>query len=639
MIVYVIKSAAAGYRCLTAAGKRKERPQLSRLDIKTPDRAQMVVEQLYHDMERRIAASPPGLCPVDMALNFLNLCHAQTCGKCVPCRVGLGQLATLLTDVLDGRARPRHMEIIEQTARSIEESAACAIGQHAARLVLNGIHGFRDDYLEHIYNHRCLGSLENPVPCVALCPAGVDIPGYIALIRDGRCDDAVRLIRKDNPFPVACAYICEHPCEARCRRNMIDDAMNIRGLKRYAVDTAGEVPQPLCAEPTGKRVAVIGGGPGGLSAAYYLALMGHEVTVYEKRRQLGGMLRYGIPSYRFPREKLDQEIASILSLGITVYTQVDVGSDISFEELRRQYDSVYISIGAHTDKKTGIPGEESRGVISAVEMLRSIGDNELPDFTGKQVVVIGGGNVAMDVTRSAVRLGAEKVSCVYRRRQVDMTALPEEVEGAVAEGVELMTLMAPVRIEADEEGNAAALWVQPQIPGDIRSGRPAPKTADQGEIRIPADVIVVAIGQGIETNAFEHAGIPIHRGTIEALSDSKLNKADMEGAFAGGDCVTGPASAIKAIAAGKVAAANIDEYLGFRHEITVDVDIPDPEFSNTPPHGRVNTTEREAGERKHDFVCIECGLTHQGAMEESARCLRCDHFGYGIFKGGRREKW
>ena len=612
---------------------------MSRLDIKTPDRAQMVVEQLYHDMERRIAASPPGLCPVDMALNFLNLCHAQTCGKCVPCRVGLGQLATLLTDVLDGRARPRHMEIIEQTARSIEESAACAIGQHAARLVLNGIHGFRDDYLEHIYNHRCLGSLENPVPCVALCPAGVDIPGYIALIRDGRCDDAVRLIRKDNPFPVACAYICEHPCEARCRRNMIDDAMNIRGLKRYAVDTAGEVPQPLCAEPTGKRVAVIGGGPGGLSAAYYLALMGHEVTVYEKRRQLGGMLRYGIPSYRFPREKLDQEIASILSLGITVYTQVDVGSDISFEELRRQYDSVYISIGAHTDKKTGIPGEESRGVISAVEMLRSIGDNELPDFTGKQVVVIGGGNVAMDVTRSAVRLGAEKVSCVYRRRQVDMTALPEEVEGAVAEGVELMTLMAPVRIEADEEGNAAALWVQPQIPGDIRSGRPAPKTADQGEIRIPADVIVVAIGQGIETNAFEHAGIPIHRGTIEALSDSKLNKADMEGVFAGGDCVTGPASAIKAIAAGKVAAANIDEYLGFRHENTVDVDIPDPEFSNTPPHGRVNTTEREAGERKHDFVCIECGLTHQGAMEESARCLRCDHFGYGIFKGGRREKW
>jgi len=599
----------------------------------------MVVDQLYHDMERRIAASPPGLCPVDMALNFLNLCHAQTCGKCAPCRIGLGQLSTLLTDVLDGRARPRHMEIIEDTARSIASTAACAIGRHAATLVLDGIRGFSDDYWEHINHHRCLGNLESPVPCVALCPAGVDIPGYIALIQDGRSADAVRLIRKDNPFPVACAYICEHPCEARCRRNMIDDAMNIRGLKRYAVDTAGDVPQPLCATPTGKRVAVIGGGPGGLSAAYYLALMGHEVTVYEKRRQLGGMLRYGIPSYRFPREKLDQEINSILSLGITVQTETDVGKDIPFDELRGQYDSVYISIGAHTDKKTGIPGEESRGVISAVEMLRSIGDNELPDFTGKRVVVIGGGNVAMDVTRSAVRLGAEKVSCVYRRRQVDMTALPEEVEGAVAEGVELLTLMAPVRIEADETGSAAALWVQPQISGKIRAGRPAPVAAALPEARIPADVIVVAIGQGIETEAFEQSGIPIHRGTIEAMSDSKLAKADMGGIFAGGDCVTGPASAIKAIAAGKVAAANIDEYLGFHHEITVDVDIPYPALMNKSPHGRINTTEREAGERKGDFVCIECGLTEQGAMEESSRCLRCDCFGYGNFKGGRKEKW
>ena len=360
-------------------------------------------------------------------------------------------------------------------------------------MVLKGVTGFRDDYEEHVRYGKCLGSLEQPVPCVALCPAGVDIPGYIALVAEGRYQDAVRLIRKDNPFPTACALVCEHPCEARCRRNMIDDAMNIRGLKRYAVDTAGDVPQPLCAAPTGKRVAVIGGGPGGLSAAYYLALMGHEVTVYEKRKQLGGMLRYGIPSYRFPPGKnLDREIDSILSLGITVYTEVDVGKDIPFEELRSQYDSVYISIGAHTDKKTGIPGEDSQGVVSAVEMLRAIGDNEMPDFTGKQVVVIGGGNVAMDVTRSSVRLGAEKVSCVYRRRQVDMTALPEEVEGAVAEGVELLTLMAPVRIEADENGHAVALWVQPQMPGDIRSGRPVPKSADQAEVRIPADIVVAS---------------------------------------------------------------------------------------------------------------------------------------------------
>ena len=613
--------------------------KLSRLDIKTPDRAQMVVDQLYHDMERRIASSPPGLCPIDMARNFLNLCHAQTCGKCVPCRIGLGQLSTLMGKILEGKGKMEDLQVLEDTARTIECTSSCAIGYHAARLVLKGLEGFRDDYIEHIQNHRCLGNLENPVPCVALCPAGVDIPGYIALIHEGRCADAVRLIRKDNPFPVACAYICEHPCEARCRRNMLDDPLNIRGLKRYAVDNAGDVPQPPCAPPTGKTVAVIGGGPGGLSAAYYLALMGHSVTVYEQRKQLGGMLRYGIPSYRFPRELLDREIASILSLGITVHTETHIGTDITFEQLHKQYDSVYIAIGAHTDKKTGIPGEDSRGVMSAVAMLRAIGDDDIADFTGKKVVVIGGGNVAMDVTRSAVRMGAEKVSCVYRRRQADMTALPEEAEGAIAEGAELLTLKAPVRIEADGDGNAVALWVQPQMIGEVRGGRPAPKPADLPEERIPADIIIVAIGQGIETKDFESAGVPVHRGTIEALSDSTLPKENMDGVFAGGDCVTGPASAIKAIAAGKVAAANIDEYLGFRHEITVDVDIPTPDLSNRPLHGRVNTTEREAGERKGDFVCIECGLTEQGAMEESSRCLRCDHFGYGIFKGGRKTKW
>ena len=413
---------------------------MSRLYVKTPSQSEAVVEQLYRNMERRIAASPPGLCPVDMALNFLNLCQAQTCGKCVPCRIGLAQLSGMIREVLDGEPELRILDRIEQTARVIVDTADCAIGIDAAQLVLMGLLGFRDDYEEHITHHRCLGSLKNPVPCVAMCPAGVDIPGYVALVKEGRCDDAVRLIRKDNPFPTACAYICEHPCEAHCRRNMVDNAINIRGLKRYAVDQAGDVPQPACAPATGKAVAIVGGGPGGLSAAYYLALMGHKVTVYERQSQLGGMMRYGIPSYRFPRELLDQEIASILSLGIEVHTGVNVGTDCSFDELKKQYDCIYLSIGAHTDKKTGIEGENSKGVVSAVEMLRRIGDNEMPDFTGQNVVVIGGGNVAMDVTRSSIRLGAKKVTCVYRRRQEDMTALPEEVEGAVAEGAELLTL-------------------------------------------------------------------------------------------------------------------------------------------------------------------------------------------------------
>ena len=612
---------------------------MSRLDIKTPSQTQAVVDQLYRNMERRIASSPPGLCPIDMALNFLNLCHAQTCGKCVPCRIGLGQLSHMLEEVLDGQPEERILRLIEETAQTIVDTADCAIGINAAQLVLMGLRAFRDDYEEHILRHRCLGSLKNPVPCVALCPAGVDIPGYIALVHAGRYADAVRLIRKDNPFPTACAYICEHPCEARCRRRMVDDAVNIRALKRYAVDSAGDVPQPACAPPTGKKVAVIGGGPGGLSAAYYLALMGHRVTVFEQRRQLGGMLRYGIPDYRFPRKLLEAEIGSILSLGIQVHTGVNVGHDITFDQLKAEYDCLYIAIGAHTDKKTGIPGEDSRNVISAVELLRGIGDGDLPDFTGKRIVVVGGGNVAMDVTRSAIRLGAAKVTCVYRRRKEDMTALPEEVEGAEAEGAELLTLHAPVRIEADGSGAAAALWTQPQVIGEMdRQGRPRPDTADVAERRIPADLIIMAVGQGVETLGFEQTGIVIQRGgTLLAGSDTRLP--DLEGVFAGGDCVTGPATVIRAIAAGKAAAANIDEYLGFRHEIATDVQVPAPRFSDLRPRGRVNTTERDAGERRGDFTCIECGLTAEEAERESSRCLRCDHFGYGVFKGGRVEKW
>nr|WP_325178764.1 NAD(P)-binding protein [uncultured Oscillibacter sp.] len=612
---------------------------MSRLEVKTPGQAQAVVEQLYRNMERRIAASPPGLCPVDMALNFLDLCRAQTCGKCVPCRVGLTQLSNMIREVLDGEPDLGILRRIEKTAQVIVDTADCAIGTDAASLVLMGLKGFRDDYEEHILHHRCLGSLKNPVPCVALCPAGVDIPGYIALIGEGRCEDAVRLIRKDNPFPTACAYICEHPCEARCRRNMVDDALNIRGLKRYAVDQAGDVPQPKPAKATGKSVAIIGGGPGGLSAAYYLALMGHKVTVYEKQKALGGMMRYGIPSYRFPREKLDGEIASILSLGIEVHTGVDVGTDISFDELKQEYDCLYLSIGAHTDKKTGIEGEDSLGVVSAVELLRHIGDNEMPDFTGQNVVVIGGGNVAMDVTRSAIRLGAEKVTCVYRRRQEDMTAQAEEVEGAIAEGAEVLTLQAPLRIEADENGHVAALWTQPQIIGEMdKAGRPRPDTADVEPLRIPADTIIVAIGQGIEIRGLEQTGIKIQRGGA-LLADSSTQLPDMVGVFAGGDCVTGPATVIRAIAAGKAAAANIDEYLGFNHEIESEVKVPTPRCTDLRPRGRVNATERDACERKGDFQCIECGMTDQEAGQESSRCLRCDHFGYGIFKGGRVEKW
>ncbi|RZS93014.1 NAD(P)-binding protein [Cuneatibacter caecimuris] len=610
---------------------------MSRLSIITLNQAQTTVESLYKDLERRIVASPPGLCPVDMAASFLKLCHAQTCGKCVPCRVGLGQLEKLLEDVLDGNATLETIDLIEKTARGISVSADCAIGFQAARMVLEGVQGFRDDYEEHILRGRCTCELSQPVPCVALCPAGVDIPGYVALVSEGRYADAVRLIRKDNPMPLVCGLICEHPCEARCRRNMVDFPVNIRGLKRFAVDHAGEVPVPAPQDDTGKTVAVIGGGPGGLSAAYYLSLMGHKVTIYEQRKKLGGMLRYGIPNYRLPRKSLDAEIETMLSNGVEVKTEVSVGQDMSIIDLRNQYDAVYIAIGAHTDKKIGIEGEDAGNVISAVEMLRKIGDDEMPDFTGKRVLVIGGGNVAMDVARSSVRLGAETVGIVYRRRRVDMTALKEEVDGAAEEGCQVLELQAPVRIEKDEDGNAAALWVKPQLISRVQGGRPKPVDAEEPEKRIPCDLVIVAIGQGIESKSFEKYGIPVKRGVIDALSWSGIK--DIPGVFAGGDCVTGPATVIRAIAAGKVAAANIDEYLGYHHVIQSDVEIPAARLADRPACGRVNMEERDAAERVKDFDLVECGMTCEEARQESSRCLRCDHFGYGVFKGGRVDRW
>ncbi|MDO5402452.1 MAG: NAD(P)-binding protein [Eubacteriales bacterium] len=610
---------------------------MSRLEIPTPGQAQLVVEGLYKDLERRIESSPPGLCPVDITRAFLELCHAQTCGKCTPCRVGLWQLKNMLTDVMNGTATMEALDEMEALAKSIIDSADCAIGYEAAEMVYKSLAGCRDDYEEHIRQGRCICQSKQPVPCVALCPASVDIPGYVALVGEGRYADAIKLIRKDNPFPTTCGFICEHPCEARCRRNIVDDAVNIRGLKRVAADYAGEVDPPACAPSTGKKIAVVGGGPGGLSAAYYLQLMGHQVTVYEMLPKLGGMLRYGIPNYRLPKDRLDDDINAILKTGINVEYGKRIGKDMTIQSLRQEYDAVLITIGASTDKKLGIEGEQSEGVISAVQFLRDVGKNINPDLTGQEVAVIGGGNVSMDAVRTARRLGAKKVSIIYRRRVADMTALPAEIESAAAEGVELLTLMAPSKIEADDNGHVKGVYATPQMISKIKDGRASVKATGEKDVFIPCQTLIVAIGQDIEYQHFEEAGVPVKRGKI--ITEKYGGFDNIPGVFAGGDCASGPASVIKAIAAAKVVAANIDEYLGFRHTIFCDVEIPAARLDDRPSCGRVNMTEREAGVRVCDFEGVEHCMTQAEAKQEASRCLRCDHFGYGIFKGGRKNRW
>lgn len=599
--------------------------------------AQAVMDDLHDALGRRLAVSSLAPCPVEFTAALVNLCSTQSCGKCTPCRVGLSALSDLLADVLEGRADESTLNLIERTARTIYLSSDCAIGYEAGAMALTAIRGFRDDFEHHIREHSCGFDREARVPCVSGCPAHVDIPGYISLVEAGRYADAVKVIRKNNPLPLVCGLVCEHPCEMHCRRGMVDDPMNILALKRFAVEHSDlNDYKPSVVDNTGKRIVVIGGGPAGLSCAYYLAVMGHKVTIFEQRHHLGGMLRYGIPSYRLPRERLQAEIDWILSAGIDVELDHSVNGE-GLARLRDEFDAVYLAIGAHSDKKLGLPGEEALGVESAVKMLRAIGDDELPDLSGQRVCVIGGGNVAMDVARSAVRCGAEKVSIVYRRRICDMTAQDAEIAGAQAEGCEVLELTAPLAIETGEDGRVSGLRVQPQIIGEPRRGRPAPRAAATPERVIPCERVFVAIGQDIDSKPFEEMGIACKWGCVVTDSDSAVPNFD--GLFSGGDCQTGPATVIRAINAGRVASANIDRYLGFDHKIKLDVELPTVQFKGKHECGRCELGEREAGERIHDWNLVEQGLTEEEARQEASRCLRCDHFGFGAFRGGRNLEW
>ena len=611
---------------------------MAQLQIESPGMLHQAYQQFADHVTRKVQATPRGVCPVDLTLNALRMSHVESCGKCTPCRIGLARLADMIELILEGEGDESSVSEIENLANVIRDTADCAIGYEAANLVLNSLKYFREDYERHVEKSLCLYTMDNAIPCAAVCPAHVDVPGYIALTRDNRPEDAVRLIRRDNPFPSVCGYVCEHPCENHCRRSMVDAPINICGIKRYAVDHAGDIPTPELAEKTGKNVAVVGGGPGGLTTAYFLRLMGHEVTVYEQRKKLGGMLRYGIPDYRLPQDILDKDIQYILDTGVNVNLDTNIGEDITIGDLKTKYDAVYISIGAHDDKKLRRDGEDGKGVISAVKMLRQVGEGEHMDFSGKHVVVIGGGNVAMDATRTSLRLGADLVTCVYRRRIADMTALPEEIEEAQTEGAEIMTLHAPDHIELNDAGEVVALWAQPQIISSVgEDGRTGVRRADKELVRIPCDVIVVAIGQAIHAGELEPGGIETDRGVIKA--DLSTFVPGSGNVFAGGDAVSGPATVIRAIAAGKVAAKNIDDFLGFDHKITVDIDIPSPDLSNKSACGRVTLKSRHIPNIVGDFDIVGEGMSDEEMNQECGRCLRCDHFGLGIFKGGRIREW
>ena len=597
------------------------------------------IDTVIRKFRSRMTSYPPGMCPLALYRSLLQISMNQSCGKCVPCRDGLAEVDYMLKSILNGDATKDTLEVMERKCRMIAQTADCAVGVVGANLILDSLTEFADEYASHIERGRCAENENQTIPCVTMCPAHVDVPGYIALIKEGKYADAVKVIRRRNPFPTACAMVCEHPCEKKCRRSLVDSSVNIRGLKKYAVDEANadSVSVPVAGVRTGKKISVIGGGPSGMTAAYYLALMGHEVDIYEEHEKLGGMLRYGIPEYRLPKARLDQDISAIISAGdIKVHTGTKIGRDISFTEIKEKSDAVYIGIGAQLGNRMPMENADAFNVVPAADFLQEVANGSPRDLTGKKVVLIGGGNVAMDAARTAVRLGAGTVH-VFTRKQDDYTALEEEIIGAMQEGVRFRTLLSFLHIETDKKTNEVrSVWLQPEILAEYdKNGMMTTEHSSNYPYRFECDLLILGVGQRSDTAELEKEGVPVNRCRIIADETCMVN--GLDGVFSGGDCVTGPSTAINAIAAGQVAAYNIDEYLGYHHDIVDDTEIPAAYPNPCVPTGRADIQEKDPFERKDNFRDIELAMTYEEAMRESGRCLRCDHYGCGVMKGGRGE--
>jgi NADPH-dependent glutamate synthase beta subunit-like oxidoreductase len=597
------------------------------------------IDVVLRKFRARMTSYPPGMCPLSLYRSLLQISINQSCGKCVPCRDGLLEVDQLLKLVIDGDAGETTLKEIEEKCRMIAATSDCAVGVVGANLILDSLSEFADEYASHINNRRCVENAVQTVPCITLCPAHVDVPGYIAMIKAGDYAGAVKVIRDRNPLPTACAFVCEHPCERKCRRNLIDAPINIRGLKKYAVDNAkaDEVATPQSNVSTGKRVAIIGSGPSGLTAAYFLSLMGHEVHIYEEHEKLGGMLRYGIPEYRLPKSRLDEDIRTILKAGnIKVFTGTKIGRDISFAQIRKEHDATFVGIGAQLGNRMPMEGADVENAVPAADFLQKVANGQQGDLTGKKVVLIGGGNVAMDAARTAARLNAETIH-VFTRKRDDYTALASEIESAKEEGVRFRTLLSFLNIETDKEtGQVCAVWLQPEIAGEIdEMGFVTTEHSSNYPYRFLCDLLIMGVGQRSDVEAFDKEGVPVNRGRIKA--DEMCRVKDMEDVFSGGDCVTGPSTAINAIAAGQVAAFNIDEYLGYHHKIKLEAQIPPALPNPCIPTGRAEIEEKDPFERRTSFEQVELPMTCEEAERESGRCLRCDFYGCGAMEGGRGE--
>ncbi len=573
-------------------------------------------------------------CMVDTARFFMEFCQEESCGKCTPCREGTKRMLQILQRICKGEGRDGDIELLEELATIIKDSALCGLGQTAPNPVLSTIRYFRDEYEAHIYDKKCPAAVCSALfksPCQHACPIEMDVPAYIALIRAGRLEDAYRVMKKTNPFPGICGRVCPQFCASKCRRGQLDEPMAIAWLKRYIADN-GKKPAIEPVPVTRKeKVAIIGAGPAGLTAAQDLAKRGYKVTVFEELPYAGGMMRYAIPEYRLPRDVIAEEVKDIEALGVEIRTSCRVGKDISFDALRKDYDIVVLAVGAHNSWKLGVEGEDLKGVWGATEFLREVNLGRDVKI-GAQVAIVGGGNSAIDAARTAVRLGAKDVTILYRRERKDMPAWEHEIVAAEHEGVKIEYLVAPVKL-VGKDGKLSGVVCQRMRLGEFdRSGRRKPAPIEGSEYTLSAETIIPAISQSADTT-FIPEGSDIKKdkwGGIEITNRSK-NKTTAESVFIIGDAATGPATVVEAIAMGHRVAADVDASIrvknnepAYKEPAEEKIDIPfevDEEVVETP---RAAMPELAVTDRAGNFQEVELGYTREIAFKEACRCLRCD---------------
>lgn len=582
-------------------------------------------------------------CMVNIAKYFLNFTKTESCGKCVPCRIGTKRLLEILTRITEGRGVPGDIELLESLSNDIKNSSLCGLGQTAPNPILSTLRYFRDEYEAHIKYKRCPSLNCKEIissACQHTCPIGTEASVYTALISQGRFEEAVQIIRKDNPLASVCARVCHHPCELRCKAaEGGGKPVSIRALKRFAVDYArkNKITVPIQREGSkDKKVAIIGSGPAGLTAAYFLALKGYDATVFEAKSVVGGMLRIAIPEYRLPKEVFGIDVALMEDAGVKIKTGKALGKDFTIDSLFKDgYKAAFIAIGSHKSMKLGVPGENTKGVLPSLAFLEAINTSKKIKV-GKRVVVIGGGNSAVDSARAAHRLKeTEKITLLYRRTRAEMPAYAEEVDAALEEGITMQFLTAPVQV-LSRNGKVSGIKCMRMKLGDKdKSGRARPVPIEGSEFVIEADTVLAAIGEKPDTSCIKGSRDVNISEMSTLVVDPETLATSRAGVFGGGDVVTGSNTVIHAMQAGKKAAESIDRYLsGEKLEKTYEVTRPsryiapvqlsDAEIEEIMASERPKMPLLSVKKRKKNFSEVELGLTQAMAVKEAKRCLRCE---------------